>query len=168
MSAAQIRPMILAIGSQNTFLHVYNDERELLADDDIGAGVGESRFPIEFFDSDGYRLAGVYDGHWHLVRLMPTAEEAHPDAVLRRVWQVTEHLRAFIKAHPEEVELFGMTVQEALEFFPAPEESQDLKTALLVFSSGEAHRSHAALSGLGEHDAGSMRHNAAHIFGNPH
>lgn len=168
MSTGRTKPMILAIGSQNTFLHVYDDERELLADDDIGAGVGESRFPLEFFDSEGRRLAGVYDGQWRLIRLMPTAEESDPDALQRRVQQVTEHLRASIKDHPEDVELFGMTVQQALEFFPPPDESEDLATSLLAFSSGEAHRSHSAFAGLGEYDSGSMRHNAAHIFGNPH
>lgn len=168
MSAGQAGPMILAIGSQNTFLHVYDDESELLADDDIGAGVGESRFPLEFFDGEGQRLAGVYDGQWRLLRLMPTADEADPDALQRRVQQVTEHLRASIEAHPEDVALFGMTVQKALEFFPPPDESEDLKTSLLAFSSAGAHSSHAAPAGLVENDSGSMRHNAAHIFGNPH
>jgi len=157
--------MIVAIGSQNTFLHVYKDEHELLQDDDIGAGAGESRFPLEFFDSDGHRLAGVYDGRWHMLRLMRTADPHRPEVLQRRVQQVVEHLRTSIKAHPEDVKLFGMTVQEVLDFFPLPDESQDLRTSLLAFSSDEPHHSRSALHGFVENDSGSMRHIATHIFG---
>lgn len=160
--------MILAIGSQNTFLHVYDDERELLADDDIGAGVGESRFPLEFFNSDGYRLAGVYDERWHLLRLMPTMEPARPDMVQYRVWQVTAHLRTFITSHPDEVALYGMTEEEALELFPLPDESLDLKTTLLSFAAEDVRSSHSALMGLGDNDTQGAGHNMRHFFGTAH
>jgi hypothetical protein len=160
--------MILAIGSQNTFLHIYDDERKLLADDDIGAGVGESRFPLEFFDSDGYRLAGVYDGRWNLLRLLPTADQPCPGSVLRRVRQVTEHLRRFIKSAPAEVMLFGLTEEEALELFPLPVESLDLKTVLLSFTAEDGRNSHSAFMELGDNDTQGFGHAMRHLAGNAH
>ncbi|MCA1674623.1 MAG: hypothetical protein LC799_21340 [Actinobacteria bacterium] len=160
--------MILAIGSQNNFLHIYDDERELLADDDIGAGVGESRFPLEFFDSDGHRLAGVYDGKWHLLRLMPTADPVRPDAVQYRVWQVIARLRELIKSYPQEVALFGLTEDEALELFPLPDESHDLRTTLLSFTVAEARSSHSTLMGLGDNDTQGVGHGVQHFFGTAH
>lgn len=168
MSADRAEPMILAIGSHNTFLHVYDNERELLADDDIGSGVGETRFPLEFFNSDGYRLAGVYDGHWRLLQLMPTTDKAQPKTILQRVQQVVRHLRRSVTSHPEEVALYGLTEAEALELLPQPDEWNDLDTALFAFVGKGARSSHAAVTGLGDNDYGDWSHNAAHIWGNPH
>ena len=133
MSTGQTGPMILAIGSRDDFLHVYQDDRELLSDHDIGAGVGEISGPLEFFNSDGYRLAGVYDQRWNLLRLVPTADPPKLPAVQKRVRLTIDHVRSFIEDHAEECALYGMTVQEALVELPRLSASADLREYLQTF-----------------------------------
>jgi hypothetical protein len=135
-SAPSTGPFIVAIGSQNNFIHVYPDERALLADHDIGAGVGESHLPLEFFDGEGRRLAGVYDGRWHLLRLVPTAESADLDGVRQRVESVLAYLRSFVEQHPDIVRLYGLTQEEALGLFATPRKGKTLLDSLLPFSAG--------------------------------
>lgn len=159
--------MILAIGSRDDFLHVYRDDQELLSDDDIGAGVGELSGPLEFFNSHGYRLTGVYDRRWHLLRLVPTAEPKQPGAVQQRVRNVIDHLRSYIGRHPEEAALYGMTVDEALALIPHVSESMDLETSLRVFS-GTTDHSQLMVAGRGDGDSQGDWHNFRHRWGWQH
>lgn len=166
MSACQTPPMILVIGSQNTFLHVYKDDRELLSDDNIGAGEGERRFPLEFFDSDGLRLAGEYDSQWRLLRLVPTADPPHLDAVKRRAQKVVDHMRSYAKNHADKAALFGMTVDELLELLPRLDEHSDFKTSLLAFmGGGDGVGSEAAAHNVHHDWTRSPSHNWSHIAG---
>lgn len=167
MSAGRTEPKIITIGARDDFLHVYHDDRDLLQDDDIGAGVGESRLPVEFFDSEGYRLAGVYDGQWHLLRLMRTTGECELKTIQRRVQNVIDHIRSYIEAHPDVVALYGMTVQEALELIPRLDEITDLAASLLAFT-GDTERGHGRLAVLGEKDTQGFGHAMQHLAGTAH
>ncbi len=165
--SAPAEPMILAIGNRDDFVHVYKDDRELLSDDDIGAGAGEVSGPIEFFDSDGYRLTGVYDRQWHLLRLTPTTEPANSGAVAQRVRNAIEHMRSYIQRHPEEAALYGMTVAEALELIPRISASADLKTSLRAFSA-DADHGHVVVAARGDGDSQGDWHNFRHRCGWKH
>jgi hypothetical protein len=109
--------MILAIGAQDNFLHVYHDVQELLQDHQIGADQAKSG-PLEFFDSAGYRLAGRYSSEWRLHDLTPTEETPDQDLVRRRVQNCINYLRSYIKSHPEELTSYQMTEDEALARCP--------------------------------------------------
>jgi len=156
--------MILAIGNRDDFLHVYKDDRELLSDDDIGAGVGETSGPLEFFNSDGYRLTGVYDQRWHLLRLVPTADPPELPALRRRVRDVIDSMRSYIMRHPEEAALYGMTPDEALALFPSLSKSRNFKTTLLAFVV-DRERAHSRTAGLGDDHPGDQWHNFWHRRG---
>lgn len=170
MSANRTQPMILAIGSRDDFLHVYHNDKELLSDNTIGAGPGELSGPIEFFDSDGRRLTGVYDRQWHLLQLTPTTSRPNLPALLRRVGNVINHLRSFIEDRPEASAEFGAEVQEALQQLPRLHTSTDLRRYLDAFvahsTSGDT--SISALSDDGpdiiEHAKAGF-HNLAHKAG---
>ncbi|MGH3925216.1 MAG: hypothetical protein ACRDTT_20540 [Pseudonocardiaceae bacterium] len=133
MSADQAQPLILAIGSKDDFLHVYRNDKELLADNTIGAGPGELSGPIEFFDTDGHRLTGVYDRQWRLLQLTPTTSRPNLPALLRRVGKAINHLRSFIEDHPEESAEFGTEVANALQQLPRLRTSADLRRYLQTF-----------------------------------
>jgi len=168
MSACQTPPMILAIGSRNTFLHVYKDDRELLADKNIGAGEEEHRFPLEFFDSEGHRLAGEYDGQWSLLRLVPTADPPDLDVLKGRVQQVFDHMRSYAKEHPEKVALLGLTVDELIDTLPRLDEHLDFRMSLLAcMDSEDGVPSREAVHSHDEQDdwTSSPSHNWAHIAG---
>lgn len=169
MSTGQTRPMILAIGSRDDFLHVYKDDRELLADNDIGAGPDELSGPLEFFDSDGHRLTGVYDQQWRLLGLTRTTEPRNPDAVQQRVQNVIDHMRSSIERHPEEATLYGTTVDEVLELFPRLSAPTDLETSLRAFM-GDAGQGHVMVAAGADPDErrGNRKHNWAHRLGWKH
>ena len=164
MNAGQSAPMILAIGSRDDFLHVYRDDRELLSDDDIGAGAGEISGPLEFFNTQGYRLTGVYDRRWHLVRLVPTTDPPDLTTVARRVRNVIDRMRLYLTRHPEEAALYGMTSDEALTLFPCLDTSLRLEEFLRAFV-GDGERVHPRAAGLGDDDSGSQWHNFWHRSG---
>lgn len=166
MSAGQSGPMILAIGTRDDFLHIYHNDQELIADNDIGAGPGELSGPIEFFDSDGYRLAGIYDRRWHLLRLTPTTEPPNPAAVARRVRNVVDHLRSYLSRHPEEAALYGMTVDEVLECFPRLCDSAELEDSLLALAAHHSGRAVGAAHLVDDDQPG--WHNAMHRMGWKH
>ena len=130
MSTAQSERMILAVGVRDDFLHVYHNEQDLLADHTIGTGAGEKTGALEFFDSDGYRLAGEYDHQWHLLRLTRTAEAPNLTLVRQRVQNAFDHIRSYIMSHPETVESYKMTVDEALALCPDLGGPSDFETCL--------------------------------------
>ncbi|HEY0486064.1 MAG TPA: hypothetical protein VGD72_07435 [Mycobacteriales bacterium] len=155
-------PLILAIGSQDTFLHVYRDQQDLMSDQDIGAGVGEHPFPLEFFDTDGHRLTGVYDGRWHLLRLAPTADPPDPSKVRRRVLGVLAYLRTFVDTRPDVLALYGLTREDAHAMLGPVESAPDLVTAVRWFAALDAEGGHFAPETLGDaHDGGTL-HNLTH------
>jgi len=157
--------MVLAIGSRNNFLHVYQDDQTLIADHEIGAGTGESRFPLEFFDSDGRQLAGEYDAQWRLLRLVPTAEPHNLNAVQHRVQKVIDHMRSYAVSHPDKVALLSMTADELLKSLPDLNRQANFKASLLEFMHG------GGITDVGpeefgiDHWTSSPAHNWAHIAG---
>lgn len=119
----QAGPMIIAIGSRDDFLHVYQDEQELLGDHAIGAGDGERSGPIEFFDSEGHRLIGEYDRQWRLLGLTRTTESPNPALVWQRVQNSLDRVRRYIENNSQQARVLGTTVAESLK------RVQDLESA---------------------------------------
>jgi hypothetical protein len=159
---APAAPFVLAIGAENNFVHVYKDEAALLRDGDIGAGVGESRFPLEFFDSDGQRLAGVYDGEWRLTRLVPTDDDPRPRRLAERVAGVLAYLRTYVEEHPDVMRLYGLTQEEALALFAGPSRGQDLRSLLAPLLVVDLEDDHFPVGALGDDDDRGIMHNIFH------
>jgi hypothetical protein len=152
---------LLAIGARNDFLHVYPDAAALLADNDIGAGVGEHPIPLEFFDSSGHRHVGRYDSQWHLLGLVPSSDPPDPERVLERVEAVRSYLRSFFESRPDVLALYGLTRDDMLAVFAAPESPRDLKAAVLPFAAGSDNDLFPA--GLfGDDDDQGIWHNLTH------
>lgn len=134
MSTSYIEPLILAIGSQDDFLHVYQNDEELLADDSIGVELGKFSDALEFFDSEGHRLAGVYNRQWQLLRLTPTTSEPDLSALLQRVQNTINHLvRSFSKDNPEASAEFDPAVKEGLAQLPHLRTPEELREFLQNF-----------------------------------
>lgn len=167
MTTSQTKAMIIAIGTRDDFLHVYADDQDLLSDHDIGAGEGELTGPIEFFDSDGHRLTGVYDQRWHLLRLVPTTEPPDRENLERRVRNFVDHMRAQIDQHPEEAALYGMTRENALGLFREVTTAADFDAFLADFSGGVEHRQAVVVGGQ-DGDSRGKAHNFAHRWGWKH
>lgn len=133
MSTGQAQPLILVIGSRNDFLHAYHNEKELLADDSIGTEPGVFSGALEFFDSNGHRLAGVYDQQWQLLELTPSVGKANLPALLKRVQDTINHLvQSFLKDNPEESAEFG-AAKEALAQVTSSGTSAELRKFLENF-----------------------------------
>lgn len=126
MSAEQSEPMILVIGIHDDFSHVYDNEKDLLADGEFCAEAGGRFGALEFFDSEGYRLAGTYDGQWHLLGMTRTAE-CDDKMVLQRIQDSLKQLRRYIESHSEE---FDTNVDEALGRVPDLNGSSDLAMSM--------------------------------------
>lgn len=163
MSAEQTRPMILAIGSRDDFLHVYQDEQVLLEDLAIGAGEGESSGPIEFFDSEGHRLTGKYDRQWRLLSLTPTTEQPNLALVRQRVQNCLDHVRSYIKGHPEKVDSRYMTVDEVLELVPDLGEPSEFEMSLKALLSDTGHAEEGA-GGIGGITVRNWRPDPVHMY----
>jgi hypothetical protein len=153
---------MLVIGARNDFLHTYADVATLLAERDIGAGVGEMPLALEFFDSRGQRYAGRYDAQWRLVDLVPTGEPPDLDGLLRRVEAVRDHMRSFIRQRRDVVELYGMTQDEALAVFESPAESRVLAGAVRPFAPGGADDDLFPAGAFGDEDDQGIWHNLIH------
>lgn len=130
MSTEQSELMILAIGVGDDFLHVYHNEQDLLADRTIGAGAEEKTGALEFFDSEGYRLAAKYDHDWKLVHFTRTTEPANLDLVRQRVGHCLDHLGSYIESHSEEIASYDMKVGDALALLPTLGEPSEFDTCL--------------------------------------
>jgi len=130
MSTEQSEPMILTIGVGDDFLHVYHNERDLLADDKICANAVKNFGALEFFDSEGFRLAGEYDEQWRLLRLTRTADSPNPNPIQQRVLKSLDQLRWYVKSHPEEFESDQMTVDQALALCPDLGRPTDLAASM--------------------------------------
>lgn len=130
MSGDQTRSMIVAIGSNDDFIHAYEDEQALLQDHTIGAGKGELSGPLEFFDTAGHRLTGVYDRKWRLLCLKPTADRPDPDLLRQRVQNAFEHLRLQIKNLPDTTAVLSLKAGQALSLIPDLSGPEDLEETL--------------------------------------
>ncbi len=151
---------IVAIGSQDNFAHVYPSEQAMLAEDDIGGGVGESRFPLEFFDGEGRRLVGVYDRHWRLTRLLPTTQRGDDTQLLRRLRRVVENKKEMFRRRPDVVALYGLTPDEAIELLEESSGRLDtISSALEAFAAAPGPR--AGTRGR-ENDPGGWLHRLLH------
>lgn len=173
MSTYQAQPLILTIGSQDDFrtvcqnddfLHVYQNTKELLADNAVGPGPGQFSGPIEFFDSDGHRFAGVYDQQRNLLALTPTADPPNFPALLQWVRNAFDRVRSFIEDNPEEAAGFDTEVMEALAQLPHLSNSAELRKFLQVFVAVPVDAVPVAGPDGGLLNPGSSGHNAIHVF----
>ena len=153
---------LLAIGARNDFLHVYPDATALLADHDIGAGVGEQPIPLEFFDSLGYRYVGRYDAQWHLLGLVPNSDPPDLMRVRKRVEAVRTYLRSFFESRPDVLALYGLTRDDMLAVFAAPSSSGSLAAVVLPFVAGGGEDDLFAAGVFGDDDDQGIWHNLTH------
>jgi hypothetical protein len=153
---------LLAIGAQNDFLHAYPDAQTLIAERDVGAGVGEQPLALEFFDSHGQRYAGRYDPEWRLLGLVPSADPPDPEQLRRRVEGVGDYMRHFIEQHRDVVELYGLTQEEALAVFPAPIRSRALVDAVRPFTAASGGDEQFPTGAFGDEDDQGIIHNLIH------
>lgn len=108
---------ILLIAADNAFAHLYPNLGALLAEATEGDEFGGA---IEFFHTDGRRLAPYFGHEWRLADLHPSAEPADPEELRRRLDAVFEHLERYLKDHPEFADRFRTTIEKLLAEVPAP------------------------------------------------
>lgn len=143
MSAEQSGPMILVIGVRDDFSHVYDNEQELLADGEFCADATVRFSALEFFDSDGYRLAGRYDRQWGLLGLERTGE-CDEKKVQQRIQSSLKQLRCYIESHSEEFVELSMTMDDALGCIPDIDGSSDLVMCMSTLKGRFGHRDQRA------------------------
>lgn len=129
MSTEQASPMILTIDTSDDFVYVYNSIDELLADGSICGRAGKEYGAFEFFDCAGRRLVAGYDRRWRLRILTPDGP-GDPGLILNRVHNWLDRLRCFIKDNPDEFQVAGLTLKDALSCVPDLSEASDLETAM--------------------------------------
>lgn len=127
--------MILAIGNRDDFLHVYQNDKELIADKAVGPGPKQFSGPVEFFDSDGRRFAGEHDQQGNLLALNPTADPPDLPALLQRVRNTFDRGRSFMEDHPDDFTEFGPEVKGTLARLPHLSTSAELREFLQIFTS---------------------------------
>ena len=160
-----MRPFILAIGKGDRFFHAYRDDQALLRDGDIGAGVGEHPIPLEFFDSAGHRLAGVYDARWRLERLVRTTDKPDARHVWKRLQNVIGYMRSYARSHPEKAALFGLSVDELLDLLPPLSPHVDFDAAFPEFAGDQVEGELERNAFADEDWTSSASHNWKHICG---
>ncbi|MCG5469013.1 hypothetical protein LADH09A_002914 [Micromonospora sp. LAH09] len=150
---------IVAIAVDDTFAHVYPDVEQMIKD---GFGDADSRRgALEFFSAAGDRLAPVFGPTWQLVDLRAGGVERDPDRLRRRLTAVVDHVAAYLREHPDDVEATGLTLDEAIAQLPRPAE-QDLADVLALFPHRIDDRTIRPFS------RGSYFHNALHAAGWTH
>ena len=155
-------PFLLTIGLRNDFMHVYPDVTALLADHNIGAGVGERPIALEFFDSLGYRYVGRYDAQWHLLGLVPSSDPPDHERVRERAEAVRTYLRSFFENRPDVLALYGLTVEDTRAVFAAPGSPRSLKEAVLPFAAGGGEDELFPAGVFGDDDDQGIWHNLTH------
>ncbi|MGW4461927.1 hypothetical protein [Micromonospora sp. NPDC004704] len=108
---------ILLLAADNTFAHLYADLAAVLAEPEQGDRFGGA---VEFFHTDGRRLAPYFGVDWRLADLQPSAEPADPDELQRRLQAVFEHVERYLKDHPEFTDRFRISVEQLVDEMPAP------------------------------------------------
>src|SRR5256714_4928136 len=89
-----------AIAGDDSWAHPFPDVSHLLDHGNAAPTQGPPR-GIEFFDTDGYRLAPVFDATWRLDGLARTTDPPGARAVRLRLRAVVAHGRYAIATHPD-------------------------------------------------------------------
>ncbi|MEO3743957.1 hypothetical protein [Plantactinospora sp. B5E13] len=110
-SPADVQPIVIA--SDNSFAHAYDSVADLLGEKDLGGKGG-----LEFFDRAGHRLTPVFNDAWELESLVPTLDDAEPDLVQARLQAVVQHVRDYLRRHPELVNGSGLSLEAAIAALP--------------------------------------------------
>ncbi|MGH4024485.1 MAG: hypothetical protein ACRDRV_07850 [Pseudonocardiaceae bacterium] len=165
MSAGQSGPMILIIGVRDDFSHVYGNEQELLADGGFCAEAGGRFGALEFFDSEGYRLAGTYDENWRLLGLTRTAE-CDDERVLQRVQDSLKQLRCYIESHSQEFTSLSMTMEDALLSLPDLDGMSDLAMCMTTLKNCFGHSGQRSADGeIGQLETQGFVDGVCHVTG---
>ncbi|MEV4628100.1 hypothetical protein AB0J90_17635 [Micromonospora sp. NPDC049523] len=143
---------ILLLAADNTFAHLYGDLGAVLAEPELGDRFGGA---VEFFHTDGQRLAPYFGPDWRMADLQPSAEPADPDELQRRLQAVFEHLERYLKDHPELTDRYRTTVEQLVDEMPAP-------------SGGTLQDAIDALPWHMHGNTGNFLHNAMHAAGWAH
>ncbi|WP_329108797.1 hypothetical protein OG792_09175 [Micromonospora sp. NBC_01699] len=142
---------ILLIAADNTFAHLYGDIAAVLAEPEQGDRFGGA---VEFFHTDGQRLAPFFGTDWRMADLQPSAEPADPDELCRRLEAVFDHLERYLKDHPELTDRFRTTAEKLLADVPR--------------SGGTLQEAIHALPWHMHGNSGNFLHNAMHAAGWAH
>lgn len=153
--------MILAIGSQNDFLHVYQNENDLVAAKVIGPGERQFTGPVEFFDSEGNQFTGVNDGQGNLMALNPTADPLDLPALLQRLRNPFDRVRSYIEDNSED---FDLQVRDAAARLLQASTSAELNGFLRFFVADSPNENVIGF----EQNPGNQGHNAFHSVGIGH
>lgn len=157
---------VVAVASDDTWVHVYASLDELLEDRDIGTGPEEKSGALVFYDGRGRRLAPAFTPQWTLKDLVPLDGSERPDELYERLQRAAEHLRQFIENNPQDVALFGMEPAEAIELIRWPDRS-DLARSLADLAQ-EAQDGEVVGTGRNSSHPGSSLHNLKHRAGWKH
>ena len=144
---------VLAVAGDDTWLHLYRDVPSMLKDDDIGTK-GNFHGPIEFFDRDAFRLVPVFGPDWQLEDLRKSHEMLDPCLIRRRLYAVVRHVEGHLRRHPEVLEPYHLTLEDAISQLP-PLTGPDLDDDLAVLWTILGPFSHS----------GGFFHNALHAAG---
>jgi len=107
--------------------HLYPDVTTMLAHG-TGMSSGTPTTTLEFFDSQGSRLAPVLDHKGQLVGLRDSGDGPDPEAVIDRLQAVVRDLEQTIREEPSKIESLKVTPEEALARLPRLD-SVDIETA---------------------------------------
>jgi hypothetical protein len=113
MESGQLQPplIVVAHSSSGTRVHIYPDVPALLAAGPFTLGGVKSQ--LEFFDSQGYRLAPVFDKQWQLGDLQVTADSPDPTQVLKQLRAAVSDVKHF--AHRLTAQLPAMDTDDLAE-----------------------------------------------------
>jgi hypothetical protein len=114
---------VVAVASDDTWVHVYASVDELLEDRDIGTGHEEKSGALVFYDGRGRRLAPEFTPQWTLKDLVPLDGSERPDELYERLERAAEHLRQFIENNPRDVAQLGMEPAKAIDLIRWPDRS---------------------------------------------
>ncbi|MGQ0775997.1 MAG: hypothetical protein ACT4NY_16510 [Pseudonocardiales bacterium] len=163
--------MILAIGSQNEFLHVYQNDGDLVAANIIGPGPGQFSLPVEFFDGEGNQFTGAYDGQGNLVALTATADPPDLTAFLQRLQNILDVVWSYVENNPagivDDPPGSRAALQVALAEFLQLGTLAALSRPLQLLVAGRSDDINA-MEAAGQLDPGSFGHNALHAAGRGH
>jgi hypothetical protein len=86
-------PQVIIVGQHGlqTRVHVYQDVPSVFAGQAIGGGG-----TVEFFDTEGFRLAPVVDDQWRLTDLRVVDKDPDPGLVLARLRRAVADIEDFV------------------------------------------------------------------------
>ncbi|MGL5825815.1 MAG: hypothetical protein ACRCYU_13555 [Nocardioides sp.] len=104
---------IIAITTNNDFVHVYKTVARALRDPTVSAATGPA-MALEFFDSQGYRLDPVYT-QGRITGLQRTTESLDLALLRTRIGTAKDYLLSYISTRSAMLAMFGLDVREATE-----------------------------------------------------